>query len=371
MSEEDTVEYSYEYWDCPCGIKAIRGDITICSGCGHPRDAGVTFYRKEEQRELVSDKAQLEQFKAGPDWVCSFCQKLNSALQEDCPACGHKRFESDKNYFASQNAGRQRKMPEGKASKPWDRRKIIITIGALLSLLVSFFWWAAQTQTVEYQVSNAFWERSIPVERYEWIDREDWLGDVHGEGVLKRSSKQEIRRHERRQVGSHIEHYTETERYQSGTRDEVSTSYESLGNGAGKTVTHHKTVPVYSERSVPKTRQVADYKDFPIYDTKVNYRAKEYQLLNTARAEGKDNNPAWPELQLKTGLDGKSDREGTRKEKYKVVLSKCNSRDKGPAQQDLEPTLKDFTQKYILGKHIKYLVTNIDTIDRELGTEPK
>jgi hypothetical protein len=371
MSDEDTVEYSYEYWDCPCGIKAIRGDITICSGCGRPRDADVSFYRKEGQPELVSDEAKLERFKAGPDWVCSFCQELNSALKEDCPDCGHKRFESDKNYFANQNARRQRSMPEGKTAKPWDRRKIVGSILVLVSLLLSFFWWAAQTQPVDYQVSMALWERSIPVERYSWINREDWQGDVHGEGLEKILSQRQIRRYESRQVGTHTEHYTESERYQSGTRDEVSTSYESLGNGAGKTVTHHTTVPVYSERTVHKTRQVADYKDFPIYDTKVKYRAKEYQPLNTARAEGKDNNPAWPDFQLKTGLEGKPDREGTRKESYKIVLSKCSLKDKGPAQWELKPPVKDFTQKYLLGKHIKYLVTNIDTIDRELADESK
>jgi len=84
MAEEE-VQYSYEYWDCQCGTtKFLRGDVMVCPGCGHPRDADTRFYRKEGNVEVVTADKQLERFKAGPDWICSFCQELNSDLEKEC-----------------------------------------------------------------------------------------------------------------------------------------------------------------------------------------------------------------------------------------------------------------------------------------------
>ncbi len=74
----------------------------VCPGCGHPRDADTRFYRKEGNVEVVTADKQLERFKAGPDWICSFCQELNSDLERECRSCGHLRFKSDQNYFEHQ-----------------------------------------------------------------------------------------------------------------------------------------------------------------------------------------------------------------------------------------------------------------------------
>src|ERR1700728_2234700 len=102
MAEKEEVEYSYEYWDCACGKKELRGDIEICPGCGHPRDAETKFYRQEGKTDEITDQKQLERFEAGPDWVCSFCQELNSNLLQECRACGHQRFKTDQDYFQNQ-----------------------------------------------------------------------------------------------------------------------------------------------------------------------------------------------------------------------------------------------------------------------------
>ena len=74
-----TEELVYEYWDCDkCGQKAIRGDVRTCPSCGNARNENIKFYLKEGKEEKVEDKALADKFKAGADWLCSFCETLTT-----------------------------------------------------------------------------------------------------------------------------------------------------------------------------------------------------------------------------------------------------------------------------------------------------
>lgn len=366
--DTEEVSYSYEYWDCSCGTKGLRGDVVECPGCGHPRDAHVKFYRKLGVCEAVEPE-KLARFESGPDWVCSFCQDLNSSLDKQCRGCQHPRESKEKNYFEnieSQGAHRKHFAEEAAARDALSRKRSTIVAAFLAVLTLSGFgWWALSSRPVDYQVTSVHWQRIIPIQRYQWFQREDWRDGIRGDGVIELSSNREIRRYDHRQVGARVEHYTDTESYCSGSRDEVTTSYQSLGNGAGRTVTSHHSVPVYSTRTVDRTRIVPVYQDFPIYDDKVRYKAKAYQDLRSCFAESDDNKPFWPRVELDQGVDKKPDIEGGRRESYTVILSKCKLRDNGPLSQTLNPDASDFTQKYLLGKRIRYVVNNLGQVTSE------
>ena len=139
MAEEE-VQYSYEYWDCQCATKALRGDVMVCPGCGHPRDADTKFYRKEGNVEVITDDKHLERFKAGPDWICSFCQELNSDLQKQCRGCGHLRYQSDQNYIEHQQDS-VKPGPSAPAKENAKNSRAMIILGAFLTIVFGGGFW--------------------------------------------------------------------------------------------------------------------------------------------------------------------------------------------------------------------------------------
>ena len=277
------------------------------------------------------------------------------------------RFKSDQNYFEHQK-DRVKPAPSAPTKDDAKNTRVMIVLAAFLTIIFGggFWWWSSLTRPVDYEVTAVHWQRSIPIQRYQWTTREDWQNDVRGDDVVRLSQSSEVRRYESRLVGTRIEHYAASESYQSGTRDETSSTYESSGNGAGRTVTTHKSVPVYSTRAVDKTKTVPVYQDFPIYDTKVKYRAKVYITVRAEESGASDNKPIWPKVTLGTGLDKKPDHEEVRQESYYVTETKCHLEDKGPISHGFKTTTEDFTTKYILGKHISYQVNNRGDITGEV-----
>ncbi|HMY66621.1 MAG TPA: hypothetical protein PL163_08225 [Leptospiraceae bacterium] len=369
MSDEEIIEeYVYEYWDCPkCGTKEIRGDEYKCKACGYPRDNSITFYRKEAE-EKVEDKKKEEEFKLGPDWICSFCESLNSQVDAKCKGCGATREDSEKNYFdeLKKREEKQKKKDErdGKTEEPpkeipkagkwW---KIGAGAVGLLGILYS---WGTCSTNIEYKVKSVSWIRAVEVERYQTENRSDWKGHLKGDSIQVLSEKREVKGHEKRPIGSRMESYSDTERVQSGTKKECSTSYKSTGSGASKKTTSCKDVPTYTNRSVTRTRSVPVYQDFPIYDTKVYYRSKAYSTLGYAVKKGKDNNPEWPKPKLESGEDGKKDRIGEKAESLQVTIQRTKG-DKGPDEETFTTTEKLFSEYDPESVH-KFSVANVGGI---------
>lgn len=388
MAERTTVEYVYEYWDCPrCGRKAIRGDRDKCPDCGFNRDDSITFYRMDVD-EVIYDEKQIEEFMTGPDWICSFCQTMNSQTEEKCAGCGVAKSDAEKNYFdilekrrqkeamyaaqgsntiADEAAAQEAAEGGGKGGSKSNLFKIIGGAAAGVALLVGLFSWGFSSKAVEYKVTAVQWERTIPVLRYSQQQRQDWSDQLKGDDIKKIADTRKVRDYEKKQVGTKTEQYEEEERYQSGTKEECTTSYESTGSGAAKKVTKCRDVPVYSTRTVTKTREVPVYEDVPIYGTWVTYTSKDYGIYRTLEKEGADNRPVWPEFTAGTGLDGKPDREGEKAALYQVTLKKQDADAKGPEAPVVHTTESLFTTKYINGKIVEMKVNNFGTLSLEDG----
>ncbi|MCB1142368.1 MAG: hypothetical protein H7A24_00690 [Leptospiraceae bacterium] len=366
---EETVseEYVYEYWDCPkCGNKGIRGDLYKCNQCGFPRDNSITFYRKEESEETVSETNEVEKFKKGPDWICSFCESLNSQEDENCKGCGATKSDSEKNYFEElkkREAKAQKSSPPiSEEPKSPKKSKGLILGGLILSAVIGFFSYGSCTHKVDYTVKKAEWVRALAQERYMTRERVDWRDEMKGDDPEVIRTENAIRRYEKRQVGTRTESYTENERFQSGTKNECNTTYESTGSGASKKVKRCKDVPVYDTRPVTKTREVPVFQDFPIYDTKVTYRSGLYETIGYRIKRGKDNDPIWPELSAGIGEKNKEDRKGKTEESLTVIIEKVNSGDKGPDSEKLSLQEIDFKENFKLNSKITLEVNNFGSI---------
>jgi len=381
MAKTVTEELVFEYWDCDkCGQKAIRGDIRNCPSCGNPRSENIKFYLLEGKEEKVEDTVQAEKFKAGADWVCSFCEALNSVTDKNCLSCGASQESSEKNYFEVQKEkelkatkSTETEKPadwwEVKYGKPFNWMKFNIWTVLILGSCISSLYYLGKSHEVKFQVVDVAWERTIPIMRFTNTEKTDWEDELKGEEIVKLKSSQEIRSYEDRQVGTKMETYDESEQYQSGTRNDCSTSYESTGSGASKKVTSCNDVPTYSSRTVQRTRQVPVYQKFPIFGTKVIYTANIYLPLREDTTKGKNNDPLWPEPTLGAGVNGKEDKKGEPKASYIVELKKVNPEDKAKDIYRIKTTEDKFKNFYILNKSVIRPVNVFKEIDLEDGEE--
>ncbi|MCB0838989.1 MAG: zinc finger Ran-binding domain-containing family 2 protein, partial [Bacteroidetes bacterium] len=81
-------------WDCDvCGHIGNYGPHTKCASCGASRPANVKFYLPKDA-EIVTDKEQLKEARAGVDWICGHCYSQNKAKDTVCNSCGNPRDES-------------------------------------------------------------------------------------------------------------------------------------------------------------------------------------------------------------------------------------------------------------------------------------
>ena len=156
----------------------------------------------------------------------------------------------------------------------------LLVLGLLILGAAFYFTFRQKVEIVE--VAALEWRRSIEIEGWSTVRDEAWEEDVPPEA---------------RKIGSRrVVHHTEpeqvaTERIRIGTRD--------TGNGTLE--------DVYTDRPV--------YRDRPVFGTKYTYEVERWVVTRTARAEGLDQSPRWPEPGLAAG-----EREGRRSEGYTVLL---------------------------------------------------
>jgi hypothetical protein len=364
----ESVSYVYEYWDCAyCGAVGVRGDEESCVQCGHPRDGDVTFYRKEDFEEVVEDGQHLERFTEGPDWVCAFCETLNRATDGACRSCNATREDSKLNYL-EMRAKREAREAERRPAPPPAAQpssgmggKLALGCGGLLVVLVVLGWWLTREHDVSYEVAKVHWKRDVVIERYTKAQHTDWSDELKGNDIVQLSSTKEVRRYEKKKVGTESKQVTETKRVKTGTKKECKTEYQSTGSGASKKIKKCKDVPVYENKKVTTTKTVSKYKEFPVYGQKVTYTSSTYGPLKTASAEGADNKPSWPKLDLGTGEGGKPDREGKKTERYTVDLSLKTG--EGPKTVKLSTNTKRFEGVYKLGSVHTVKVNNAGVVD--------
>ena len=354
----------YGYWDCAyCGRTAIRGDKRECPGCGKPRDEHTKFYM--HKKEYVS-KSEAENVNRNPDWICHYCNQLNSDNDTVCVSCGASRDGENKNYFDARAKEKQKEAERNVrktqttnfessndfyvtpqvAEKPkkkkkdngnpyresveelkrrqdaWEEANPTINerlekcgnqIGkffkkygvTILIVLLS----AALIAGLVYLFIPK--EHNLTVQEMSWkrsitIEKYDWV-DESGwslpHGARLERTAQEI--------ASYIEvldHYeTKTRQVVVGYEEKV-TGYKDLGNGYFEEIVTQ--VPVYGTEEY----QEPVYRSQPVYQTKYYYEIQKWVHGRSVTTNGTGLNPYWGEVVL-----GKDERQGTSSETYTIV----------------------------------------------------
>ncbi len=313
------------YWDCAfCGEKKIPGTQRACPCCGKVRGADAVFYMdgvaegqrisEEEARKkqkLTEEEAQTKG--KGADWYCSFCDSMNSALDENCKSCGASRAESEANYFELQEkkrlealkkeqekleATRAREEPAAKKRSPLFFLLPLVLLGALIFMMMP--------KKADLKITDVFWHNLISIEKNTQLEESDWIVPDGGEVQTQR---RELYGYEK--VLDHYETVHYQERVPSGSHTEY--SYQNNGDGTFTEVPHQVTDYTYEDR----TRQEAVYRDDPVYRTKYYYLIWRWIPERTVETEGHDKEPKWGDPQL-----GENEREAYRESYYTVTGEK-------------------------------------------------
>ena len=362
-------------WDCVyCGATKVRGRLRECPQCGHPRDENVEFYMDNPQN-YVLDEALAEKARQGPDWVCQFCDCLNSATVSVCEGCGSARDAETKDYFENlqerqekqdreeemQTVGDDSEQVIGYQLEPpiiekADKRKhlnlgkamkigvVALLVVALIAGMVMLF----TPREVTGTIVDMKWSRSVEIEEYKTVRESGWSVPSGGREV---SWSEEI--HHYNSVISHYE--TKTRTYTEQVLDhyeEYVSGYRDLGNGYFEEITSQR--PVYRTETRTETYEEPVYVQVPVYETKYVYDIEKWVHQTNKRTEGNDKNPYWSDYKCKA-----NERIGSKTETYIVVV------------KDNDEKIKEYTLKFdewnslSIGKEVRlktYITGNAELI---------
>ncbi len=312
-------------WDCQyCATQGILGRHKKCPVCASPRPEGTKFYLPEDEPPLVDGKV-AEFAKIGPDWICEFCASSNPANASSCHNCfapregtspqqavkeyalGETPRTGDMDFTEPEKPRPQPASPGGRPPWLWGVAGVLLFLFlcfCALPLGLSLFDQETTVTAVDFG-----WERTVEVEAYETVVEEDW--DVPADGRVL-SEQEELRRYDRVVIGYETESRQVSEQVQSGSRDYVC-GQRDLGNGFFEDVMCSE--PIYETQFRTENVEVPIYEQVPVYDIKYRYEVDKWSVTRTASADGRDQNPAWPSLNLRD-----NEREGTRTELYRLVF---------------------------------------------------
>ena len=309
-------------WDCEyCSKKGIPADVRQCPSCGNPVGQNVKYYLPEGSKDYVDPKVVPK----GADWKCGYCESYNRSEAEVCSNCGAPKG-AGKDYFQNhaENAAKNSSVsPAGntyysQSSTAYSHTqkkdfnywlKWIIAGIAVIAVIIGIAAIVAPKEKT-LSVEGFSWERTLYIEKYKTVRDSGWSLPS---GARLSYTKEEVRSYDHQFVGYRTETYTEQEidyyeSYVSGYRD--------LGNGYFEEITAQR--PVY--KTVTKTREVPQYIDVPIYDTKYYYDIDRWANDHTNVTKGNDHEPYWGDEPSATGKPKLGDeRVSSRSESYSVI----------------------------------------------------
>jgi hypothetical protein len=279
-------------WICPYCETKNPGPIKTCTSCGAPQPDDVEFLRvDEEEFNFIKDEALIRMAKAGPDIHCPFCGTRNPATAKLCSNCGGELSLGGK---ARQAGGKVRAVAEAqkppepaapaKTKKKMGRGALILALLgglALIAACIVGILFLTKTDEIRAVVTDVEWERSIAIEAYTAVTRQDWWDEVPADAEIL-SCSQEYR-------------YTSDQPEPNSTEVCEEEETEDTGTGLG---------------------EVVQYCVYRVYDDYCEYTAWDWVVVNTITESGDDLLPYWPDFNL-----GNDQREGEREEQYTIVFA--------------------------------------------------
>jgi len=311
------------YWTCPNCEGENLGSIATCGNCGKPQPKDVVFYQGSHQK-LLTDEEKLKRAKAGADIHCAFCGTRNPAKTEHCSQCGsnlsdglhrdsagrlvgafkegmgapiecsncstlnpytNRKCSNCGNSLSHKVQKKKSAAKQRKSKKTMAPKSNALLIGGiiLLSLCALIYFVFLRGSELTGVVTAVEWQRSIAIDSFELVEREDWLDSIPSDAELLTCSE------ELRSIQS--------EAPVSGSYDEVCGTPYSVETGGG-------------------FAEVVQDCEYQIYDDFCTFSAQEWVPISTIGVEGNDFSPRWFEPALEENT-----RFGERTENYKCIFN--------------------------------------------------
>lgn len=358
-----TIGYSKLQWTCPNCEGVNPGPEKACGACGSPQPEDVQFEQAQNQ-ELLTDNETKKKAKAGADMHCPYCDARNPAGSAECSQCGGDLSDSAlrqsgrvlgafsktgavtqitcpscgaDNVSTAQTCGEcgsklpraareQQKFEATPTSsngitKP-RKRPIGLIIGFVILCIAAiiFAMLSMKTEAVAGVVQGAEWQRSVEIEAFGPVERQDWHDEIPSEAEIKSCDLQV------RKVQSEP----------APNAEEICGTPYSVDTGTG-----------YSE--------VVQDCEYRVYEDYCTYTVMDWQQFDTATLSGNNFSPEWPNPALEN-----NQRLGTQSESYAVIF--------GSDQGDSTYDTSDFNefQQFTLGSTWQL---NINTFGVVLSVE--
>jgi ribosomal protein L40E len=246
---------------CPyCGTRN-PGDATSCSQCGGDLSEGA----RREKGKVVG----AYQTGPVPDVTCPHCGASNPARATKCSSCGG-------------NLERERppKPVAAQARKSSPLPVVAVLIAVVLCFAVVFVVFTQCSSESVVLVQSIEWTYMIDIEELGPVTHENWRDEVPSGAKLGNCKPKE--------------HHVQDEPAPNATEVCGTPYVEDTGTGQGKAV------------------QDCEYH---VYKDWCQYTVEEWRSIGPESASGRDLDPAWPALDLKS-----NQREGKRAEEYKVIF---------------------------------------------------
>lgn len=348
-------------WRCTSCENKNLGRFKFCQSCKNPKDGSEEYEMPADpsQAASVTDEGLLRMATAGPDWRCAYCDSDQRRLDNGCANCGASAVEGKEVPDAPSDAPPDfSEFDENGAPKNTGRivglafMCLAGFIGLLVGLGAILSWNANRPRDYKAKVTVAKWDRTIAVERYQFVAREGFKETLPTDAVEVKSVGKKVHHHEKVLDGYDTEYYTvqvpdgyRTESYServscgqdctdvprtcsekcTSNKNGFATCRTSCSGGGQRCRTKYcderRTRQIPKTRSEQRSRQVPRYRSEPRYAEGFAYKHWEWLPARTVRDAG-DSAPArWPEANLGKDLaPGEKERE-TRTEHYKVTLT--------------------------------------------------
>lgn len=317
------------FWDCnSCGKTGIRGSIKACPDCGKPRDKDTKFYLDPTKSRYVP-KNKSAQINRNPDWVCEYCNGLNSDNDTYCSSCGSPRTSENLNYFehhAKQESNTRTYQQEANrvssgvkaenesvsqaqsytsndtyeeyhstlnhTSNVFSNITRIALITLIPILLIAGLIYLFIPKEQELTIQSFSWKRNIEIERFQTVNESGWSVPSGGRVLYSNwefYAYQDV-----------LDHYETRTREVAKERlvgyEEYVTGYRDLGNGYFEEITSE--IPVYETYYETEYYEEPVYRSEPIYQIKYYYEIDKWLYERSVNTYGNDKNPYWGEANL-------------------------------------------------------------------------
>lgn len=368
------------FWDCNyCDTKHIGGSLRQCPNCGKARGIDTTFYLDTTANRYIPER-HAAKINRNPDWVCDYCDQLNSDKDTICVSCGAPRTAENLNYFENQEKQKQKQEQERKTQSESSFAESAssssettssgrkhssssysceiespfssifsflvgnwktILIGLLIAVGIFGLILLLQPKEYEITVDELSWERCINVERYQTVQESDWYLPADGRLLHTAQeyshSEQVLDHYETRTRQVAKERISGYETYVSGYRD--------LGNGYFEEITSER--PIYETYYETETYEEPVYCSEPVYRTKYYYEIDKWLYERSVETSGINSSPYWGKPNLAS-----DERTSEKSEKYMVKGTDIGTE----ASISFTLSLEDWSTLHV-GQNLKVKIT--------------